>query len=81
MACGTIAWKEKTSDVCGGDACIRNTRLTVCGLVEWRSLGLTDERILNNYPDLSQADLDTVWDYYAKNKQEIDDAIRADQEA
>src|SRR5438552_2172047 len=40
------SWVKKTPNVCGGDACIRNTRITVNGLVEWRKLGLADERIV-----------------------------------
>src|SRR5262249_31053993 len=36
----------KTPNVCGGGACIRNTRITVHGLVHYRQLGLSDERIL-----------------------------------
>jgi uncharacterized protein (DUF433 family) len=51
------SWIEKNPDVCGGDACIRDTRHTVYGLVEWKNLGLTDERILEHHPDLSLADL------------------------
>jgi uncharacterized protein (DUF433 family) len=38
------SWIEKNPDVCGGDACVRNTRHTVYGLIEWKKLGLTDER-------------------------------------
>src|SRR5258708_3890430 len=40
----------KTAGVCGGDACIRDTRLTVWGLEEWRRSGWSNARILANYP-------------------------------
>jgi uncharacterized protein (DUF433 family) len=75
------SWVEKKPDVCGGDACIRNTRHTVSGLVQWRRLGLPDARILEHHPDLSQADLDAAWAYFADNRDEIDRAIRKDEEA
>jgi uncharacterized protein (DUF433 family) len=75
------SWIEKNPDVCGGDACIRDTRHTVYGLVEWRNLGLNDERILDHHPDLSFADLQAAWEYYESHREEIDRAIEADSEA
>lgn len=81
MAIEATSWVTKTPGVCGGDACIRDTRHTVYGLVEWKRLGLTDCRILEHHPDLTQADLDAVWKYYGAHREEIDLAIRADAEA
>ena len=69
------SWVTKTPGVCGGDACIRTTRHTVHGLVEWKKLGLTDARILEHHPDLTQADLDAAWEYYKEHKEEIDTDI------
>lgn len=77
----TISSIQHTEGVCGGDARIRNTRYTIWGLVEWRQLGLSDAEILRRYPDLSQADLNAAWDYYERNREEIDQAIRDNQEA
>ena len=70
------SWIQKTPDVCGGDACIRNTRITVYGLVEWRKLGLPDERILEIIEGLTPEDLAAAWEYYRLNQSEIDEAIR-----
>lgn len=75
------SWVQKTPGVCGGDACIRNTRYTVHGLVEWKQLGLTDECLLGRHPDLSQADLDAAWAYYEQHREEIELAIKEDAEA
>jgi len=75
------SWVTKTPGVCGGDACVRDTRYTISGLVEWKRLGLTDERILEHHPDLSEADLQTAWEYYATHRDEIDEAIRENAEA
>ncbi len=72
----TSSWIEKTPGVSGGEACVRRTRIPVWGLVAWRGLGLTDARILEHHPDLSPADLEAAWKYYAQNKQEVDEAIR-----
>ena len=75
------SWVEKTPGVCGGDACIRKTRHTVWGLVEWRRLGLSDVEILDRHPDLTAADLDVAWKYDEQHREEIDRAIRENDEA
>jgi uncharacterized protein (DUF433 family) len=71
----------KTSGVIGGDACIRQTRIAVWMLEGLRRLGMTDQRILANYPGLTQSDLGNAWAYVAVNTAEIDDAIRRNDEA
>jgi uncharacterized protein (DUF433 family) len=67
--------------VSGGDARIRQTRVTVWGLVARRNLGLSDAEILERLPHLAQADLDAAWDYYAQHPKEIDQAIRENEAA
>lgn len=74
-------WFQRTEGVCGGVARIRNTRYTIWGLVEWRQLGLPDAEILRRHPDLTQADLNTAWGYYERNREEVDQLIRANQKA
>jgi len=49
--------------------------------VEWKRQGITDERILEHHPDLTQADLDAAWAYYATHREEIDWAIKESAEA
>lgn len=73
-------WIEKSEDVCGGDARIRRTRYTVHGLVEWKRMGLSDERILEHHPDLTPADLQVTWRYYEAHREEIEQALRAEEE-
>jgi uncharacterized protein (DUF433 family) len=68
----TKSWIETTPGVCGGEPCIRNTRHTVSGLVEWKQLGLSDGRILEHHPDLTPADLEVAWAYYASHREDID---------
>lgn len=77
----TTSWIQKAVGVCGGEPCVRKTRHTVAGLVQWKKQGLPDERILRHHPDLTQADLDAAWDYYAAHHQEIDRAIDEDEKA
>lgn len=71
----------KTPGVCGGDACIRGTRITVWGLASWRRLGLSDPDIMERVQGLTQADLEAAWQYAAAHPEEIEEAIRLNEEA
>jgi len=51
------SWIQKTPGVCGGDACIRSTRITVWGLASYRKLGLPDQRILKAIQGLTHSGL------------------------
>jgi uncharacterized protein (DUF433 family) len=70
----------KTPGVCGGDACIRGTRITVWGLVNQRRLGAGDAEILRAVTGLTPADLEAAWEYAAVNAAEIHQAIRENEE-
>ena len=72
---------EKTPTICGGDACIAQSRVPVWSLVQARELGFTDESLLVQYPTLTQADLDAAWIYAKSNRAEIASAIRDNEEA
>ena len=72
---------QKTPGVCGGDARVRTTRIAVWMLVEGRRAGMSDEQLLRAHPTLTQADLDAAWDYHARDRQEIEEAIREHEEA
>ena len=68
---------QKTPGVCGGDACIRKTRIPVWTLVQMHQLGLTDAEIGRSFSEpLSASDLGAAWAYFAVNAREIEDAIR-----
>ena len=77
----SASWIERNPGVCGGAARLRNTRHTVAGLVQWQRLGLSDERILEHHHDLTMADLETAWEYYRQQAEEIERRIREDEEA
>ncbi len=76
----TASWISKRPDRCGGDACIRETRIPVWVLVGYRRLGAPDAEILRAYPSLGPADLEAAWAYAAANAEEIDRAIRENEE-
>lgn len=66
---------SKAAGICGGDACIVGTRITVWSLVNYRRLNASDGDILEAFPDLSAADLVNAWAYYDAYPEEIDQAI------
>jgi uncharacterized protein (DUF433 family) len=76
----TTSWISKKPDRCGGDACVRDTRITVWGLVRDRQLGLSDAGILQNIQGLTPADLQAAWEYAEAHIDEIEQAIRENEE-
>ena len=71
---------RKTPGVMGGEACVRTTRVPVWVLVGYRKLGVTDDRLLEFYPALTQTDLNAAWAYHRDHTAEIEDAIRRNEE-
>lgn len=72
---------EKAPGVCGGSACIVNTRIPVWGLVEARQLGYSETDLLISYPGLTASDLAHAWIYAAAYPEEIAAAIQANEAA
>jgi len=76
----TASWISKKLDRCGGDACVRDSRITVWGLVAFQRLGMSNGEIMHAVQGLTAADLETAWEYAASHAEEIDEAIRANEE-
>ena len=76
-----ISGIEKTANICGGDACIARTRLPVWVLDHARKLGVTEADLLADYPSLNAADLGAAWAYLLAHRDEVESAIRANEEA
>ncbi|MFB2967683.1 DUF433 domain-containing protein [Aerosakkonema sp. BLCC-F183] len=75
-------WKriEKTPGVCGGEACIAKTRIPVWVLLNARRLGIGEAELLYDYPTLSAADLANAWAYAEAYPDEIEIAIKKNEE-
>ena len=68
---------NKTTDVCGGSACVGMHRITVWNLVNARRWGQSDARILTAFsPPVTPEELQAAWEYYEENRAEIDEEIR-----
>jgi uncharacterized protein (DUF433 family) len=44
----------------GGKPCVRGLRITVRDVLGWLGAGMTEEQILDEYPDLEKADFAAV---------------------
>jgi uncharacterized protein (DUF433 family) len=77
------AWSgiERSPDVMGGDACLVRTRIPVWLLERYRRLGWSEARILENFPTLRAVDLVNAWAYSDAHRDEIETAIREQDEA
>jgi uncharacterized protein (DUF433 family) len=71
-----VAPIRKTPGVCGGSACVGNTRIPVWVLWRLREQGLSDEQLLESYPSLMPDGLSAAWEYAARNTAEIADDIK-----
>jgi uncharacterized protein (DUF433 family) len=71
----------KTPGVCGGAACIANTRIPVWSIVEARSLGYSEADLLTSYPSLTATDLTQAWIYAEAHPEEISTAIQVNEAA
>lgn len=70
----------KQPDRQGGDACVCGTRIPVWALANYRRRGMSDGDILRAYPSLTPVDLEAAWAYVAAKGEEIDLAIRKNEE-
>jgi uncharacterized protein (DUF433 family) len=76
----STSWVSKKSGRCGGQACVRDLRIPVWAMVNCRRLGMSDAEILRSYADLVPSDLEAAWGYAAAHADEIDDAIRRNEQ-
>lgn len=66
---------DSRNNVCGGAACIVNTRIPVWTLEAARREGMTDGAILAAWPSLTAEDLASALEYAHRHKSEMDRKI------
>ncbi len=72
---------ESTVGVCGGEPCIAGTRIPVWTLEQAWRLGISEADLLCAYPTLHASDLTHAWAYVRAHHAEIEQQIRANEEA
>ena len=70
---------RRTPGVCGGVACVRETRVPVWLLVRLKQLGRPEADLVSDYPGLTAADLDAAWAYYRERTAEVQADIAAEE--
>lgn len=66
-----------TEGVCGGRACVGDTRIPVWMLIQARRMGTSETQLLDNYPSLTRLHLWAAWRYYEEHAEEIEADIHA----
>jgi uncharacterized protein (DUF433 family) len=59
---------------------VRDLRIPVWAVVNCRRLGMSDAEVLRSYPGLLPPDLAAAWSYAAAHTDEIDEAIRLNEQ-
>ena len=49
-----------------GQPCIRGLRITVWDVLGWLAAGVSEEQIIEDYPELEKDDFRAVYDYAAR---------------
>jgi uncharacterized protein (DUF433 family) len=49
-----------------GQPCIRGLRITVWDVLNWLAAGMTEQQILDDYPELKPADFRAVYEFAAR---------------
>ncbi len=70
---------RRTPGVCGGVACVRETRVPVWLLVRLKQLGRAEADLVTDYPGMTAADLDAAWAYYRERTAEVEADIAAEE--
>ncbi|MEM9246925.1 MAG: DUF433 domain-containing protein [Cyanobacteria bacterium P01_F01_bin.153] len=66
---------NRTPQICGGNARIRQTRIAVWTLISLQQQGADDTELLDDFPGLTPFDLIAARTYYRNHPHEIDRLI------
>lgn len=59
------------SDIRFGKPCIRNTRISVYDILHWLSKGMTQDKILEDFPELTPNDIKAALAYAADRERRL----------
>ena len=54
-----------------GKPCIRNTRITVFDVLGWLASGMSNEKIIHDFPELNNDDITACLSYAAERERKI----------
>jgi uncharacterized protein (DUF433 family) len=69
-----MSWRERISvdpGVRSGKPCIKGTRITVYDVLEYLAGGMTEDAILEDFPDLAQEDIRAALAFAAQRERRL----------
>ena len=73
-----MRWQERISidpSVRSGKPCITGTRITVYDVLEYLAGGMTEDQVLNDFPDLTRADIRAVLAFAAARERRLTHSV------
>lgn len=55
----------------GGKPCIRDTRITVYDILEYLASGMTEDQILQDFPELTSEDIQACYSFAADRERKL----------
>ena len=74
LSCIMLNYQERLyidPEVRFGKPCIRGTRISVYDVLSWFASGMSREEILQDFPELSEEDIQAVWAYAADREHSL----------
>ena len=71
-------WEDRivvTPAVRSGKPCIKGTRITVYDVLEYLAGGMSEDRILNDFPDLSRDDIRAALAFAAARERRLTNSV------
>jgi uncharacterized protein (DUF433 family) len=73
-----MSWQERISvdpRVRSGKPCIKGTRITVYDILEYLAGGMTEEALLRDFPDVTQADIRACLAFAAARERRLANSV------
>ena len=73
-----MGWEERISvnpAVRSGKPCIKGTRITVYDVLEYLAGGMTEDKILGDFPDLTREDIRAVLAFAAARERRLTNSV------
>lgn len=73
-----MGWEERitvNAAVRSGKPCIKGTRITVYDVLEYLAGGMTEEKILHDFPDLTREDIRAVLAFAAARERRLTNSV------
>ena len=73
-----MAWEDRiivNPDVRSGKPCIKGTRITVYDVLEYLAGGMTEDRILSDFPELAREDIRAALGFAAARERRLTNSV------